>query len=137
MAGKQIGDFAADHVPDDFGLVRLRGLERDDRRAVAQHGDAIADRKDFVEFVRDVDARDASTAQIAQDVEQDQDFVLGERGGRFVQDEDPGILRKRFDDLDELLLPDAELRHGQGGIDLDLELLQEQPRARDAPCASR
>jgi hypothetical protein len=52
---------------------------------------AIANREDFIEFVRDVDARDSATPEIAQDIEQNEDFVFCQSGGRFIQDQDVGI----------------------------------------------
>src|ERR1044071_3663160 len=128
LAGEQICNFASDHLLDRFDLGCSPCLERADRRAVSQHGDPIADRKDFIEFVRDVDAGDASITKIPQDIQQDQDFVLGKSSRWLIQNENPGILRKRLYDLDELLLADSELRHGKAWIDIDLELLQKQPR---------
>ena len=109
-------------------LVRLLAVERGDRRPIAQHGNAVADRKDLIEFMRDVDAGDSATPQIAQDIEQDEDFVFGQRGSRLIQNKDVRIFRKRLYDLHELFLAHPKLRDGLAWIDLDVELSQEQPR---------
>jgi len=77
-------------VFDDFRFVGLLGVERDHGRTVAQDGDAIADCEYLIEFVRDVDAGDAANREIAQDVEQDEDFVFCQGGRRLVQNEDLG-----------------------------------------------
>ncbi len=37
------------------------------------------------------------------------DLVIGERGGGLVHDQDAGVERERLDDLDHLLLRDAQL----------------------------
>ncbi len=60
--------------------------------------------------------------------EQHHDLVLGERGGRLIEDEDARVFRERLDDFDELPLPDAEVFAARGGIDLHLELLEQPAR---------
>src|SRR2546425_385477 len=52
---EELGDFATDHLADDLRAIRLERRRGEDRRAIAQHGDAIGEREDFLEFVRDVD----------------------------------------------------------------------------------
>ena len=76
---------------DDFCFVRLLGVKRDDGRPVAEHGNSIANREDFIEFVRDVDARDSTTPEIAQNIEQNENFVFCQSRGRLIQDQDVGI----------------------------------------------
>jgi hypothetical protein len=115
-------------VADDLVLARVSGLLRANRRAITQHGDAVGDAEDLVELVGDVDAGDAAFPQIAQDVEQDQHLVLGQRGGGFVENEDLRVLGERLDDLDELLLPHAERAHRRGRIEIDLETIQQRLR---------
>ena len=78
--------------------------------AVAQHGDAVAEREDLVHAVRDVDARRAGVAQAAQPLHQPIGLVAGERRGGLVEDEDARVVRERAHDLDDLLEADAEHR---------------------------
>src|SRR5579871_5407577 len=89
--GEEVCDFAADHGVDDFGFVGGGGVASPDGGAVAQDGDAVGEGEDFVETVRDVDTAQAAGAEVAKDAEQGLDFVLGEGGGGFVEDEDAGI----------------------------------------------
>ena len=57
-----------------------------DGASVLEDRDAIADRADLLEPVRDVDDRDAIGRQIADDVEQPGDLTLIENRGRLVHD---------------------------------------------------
>ena len=67
--------------------------------------------------MRDVDHADAARAQLVEDAEERLDFGVGERGGRLIQNEDARFLRERLGDLDELLLPDAELTDGRARVE--------------------
>ncbi len=128
-AREQIGDLAANHVPDHLFLVGLLGVERDDALPVAQHGDPIGDREHLVEFVRDVDAGNAAFAVAPDQLEQRDHFLIGERGGRLVQDQDLALLADGSGDLDQLPLPDAQLADRCHGIELDLRLREDLLRA--------
>ena len=64
-------------------------------------------------------------AQVAEVFEEDADFVFGECGGGFVEDEDTGLLVDRADDFDELLLADAEFVDGSFRGDGETEVGEE------------
>ena len=93
---KKILDGTAHHVADHLAGVCFCGVECGDRLAVAQHGDAVADREHLLELVRDVDRGDALVAEAADDPEQDLDLRLGERSGRLVEDEDAAFFVSAF-----------------------------------------
>ena len=56
-------DVAAHHEADQLRAIHVAQLAGGDGVAVAQHGDAVGDRGDFIEAVRDVDDADAFGAQ--------------------------------------------------------------------------
>ena len=57
--GIDVGELAADHHADQRRRVDLADHARADHRAVAQHGDAVADAEHLLQPVRDVDEADA------------------------------------------------------------------------------
>ena len=80
-----------------------------DAPAVAQHGDPIGEREDFVDAVRGVDDRDARRRELAHDLEQRLAFRRRKSRGRLVHDQNARVERQRLGDLDQLLLADAQL----------------------------
>ena len=52
-------------------------------------------------------------------LEQPQRFTFGQRGGRLVEDEQPGLLGQRAGDDDELLRGEVERRHRRIRIDIE------------------
>src|SRR6478752_360457 len=107
-ARKQIVDLATDHVRDHLRAVRLFRVERDHGLAVTQYGDAVGQLEHLFQAVRDVHGAHAAAAQLFDDGEQHRDFFVGERGARFVQNQDLGVFAQRFGDFDQLTLTDAE-----------------------------
>ena len=109
-----------------------------DRGAVAQHRDAVGDRRQLLEPVRDVDHPDALRRAGADDAEEVLRVVLGERGRRLVEDQDAGVGPERARDLDELLLaawsarPASRLR-----IDPRPDLREQLPRRAAVALSSR
>src|SRR6202022_3095317 len=99
---------APDHRPHDLARRGLRGLERADVLAIAQHGDALAEPEYLVELVGDVDQGDAAALQPVEDREKVRGLPLGEAGGGLVEDEDAALEGQGARDLDELLVGGAE-----------------------------
>ena len=93
----------ADHLGDD--VLARHGPDRVPAAdaAVAHDHDAVADREDLRQAVRDEDDRDAPRLQRAHPVEQALRLVLGQRRGRLVEDEQPRPLGQRAGDDHELL----------------------------------
>ncbi len=77
--------------------------------AVAHDGDPVAEGKDFIEPVADVDDADALSPQVADDLEEFLDLARGKRSRRFIHDEDAGFLQEGLGDLDRLLLGDRQI----------------------------
>ena len=95
---------------------------------VAEHGDAVGEREDLVEAVRDEDRRDALLPQPPDEAEERLDLVVGERARRLVEDQDARVDRERASDLDHLLLIGSQAPHGQGRVEIETETLQSSLR---------
>ena len=74
--GKDLIDFAADHLCNDLRFIRFARRARVDRTTVTQHGNPIADPKYFIQFVRDVNHRHAARPQPIQNAKQDFNFSV-------------------------------------------------------------
>ena len=61
---KDLIDFAADHSCDYAAFVQISCRISSNCFPIPQHGNAIANAKDFVEFVRNVNHRHAADAQL-------------------------------------------------------------------------
>ena len=101
--------------------------QRRDVSPVAQHGDAIANRRDFLEPVRDVDDGDAGRLERPDAIEEPLDLPVGQRRRRFVHDEDARVLRERLGDLHHLLLRDAELVDERARVEIQAERVEQAP----------
>jgi hypothetical protein len=75
---------------------------------VAQHHHAVGDARDLVEPVADVNERDPFAPELIDLREKPLGFSAPERRGRLVENQQPGIERERFGDLDLLLRCDAQ-----------------------------
>ena len=102
-------DVPADHELRKVLLVRLRGDPLADDPAPPDDRDPIGDLEDLVELVADEDDRVALRREPTQDGEDLFRLLRGEDGGRFVEDEDPGIAVERLEDLDPLLPADGQV----------------------------
>ena len=112
----------------------FRSLEQAGVPAVAEHGDAVGNLEHLVEVVRDVDDRDLLLLEPMDDAEDELRFLLGERRGRLVHDEDAGLAGERAGDLDDALLGDGEALDQRVDVDRgEAELVEE----RAGPLAHR
>ena len=66
--------------------------------------------------------------QRADAIEEPLDLPIGERGGRLVHHQDPGVLRQRLGDLDHLLLRHAELVRQRARVDVEAEAVEQTAR---------
>jgi hypothetical protein len=66
-----------------------------------------------------------SAPEIAHQMEEVHDLLGREAGGRLVEDDDAGFVVDGARDLHHLPLGGAEERHGQAGIDLEIQRLQQ------------
>ena len=99
----ELAEDSADHVVDDEVRGDVGHVGGDDAVPVAEDRDPIAVVEDFHHAVRDVDDRDPARGEVAHDPEQHLRLGLGQRRGRFVEDEDAAVERQRLGDLDKLL----------------------------------
>ena len=103
--------------------------------AVAHHGDALAEREDLLEPMRDEEHRVAARAQRLDDAEQPVDLRGRQRGRRLVHHDHPRVRRQRLRDLDELLVGDREPAREPVGVEADAELLEDGGRLAAHPPA--
>jgi hypothetical protein len=101
-------DPMADHRRGELVAAGACAGPGQDDASLAQHGDTIGDRGDFAELVADEDDGQALRDEAAQ--RREQALGLGRRqdSGRLVEDQQPDVAVERLQDLDALLLADAE-----------------------------
>ena len=124
---KHVLDVAADHSGDDLVEGDV-GDRRDvaDGLPVPQHHDPIGDLLDLLHFVGNVAHADAVLLQLADDPEEVRHFPVGQRRGRFVEDENARALRQRLGDFDHLLLADGDVLDLIGGFEVpDAEFVKQ------------
>ncbi len=102
-------DPVAGHQFRQAMIVEIGCGEGADIAPVAQHGHALGDFHDLIEPMADENDGHAEFLQAADVLEQQVDFLPGQRGGRLIHDEQAGIDGKAATDGDELAL-----RNGQG-----------------------
>ena len=119
------GERAAEHGRDELQLVHRRHRAFRDGLAVAHDRDAVAQRIQFVQPMRDEDHRAAVVAQAAHDGEQQLDFAFVERGSGFVHDDHLRVRRYRARKRHHLLDRGRKLAHGLADIDLQSERIEQ------------
>ena len=103
------GDLSADHRTNELvgGEVgRARGT---DLLAVSKHRHPVRKVEDLRQPMADEDDGRALVPEPADRRENALDLVVGQRGGRLIEDEDPGAAHYASGDLDELLFGQRQL----------------------------
>ena len=113
---RQLG--ADHHLGELFGGHRRGVVDLTNGLAGADDRDRVGVLEDLVELVGDEDHRRLAGRQFAQRGEQFVDLVGDEHGRGLVEDQDLGTAVEHLEDLDALLLADAEVGHQLVGIDL-------------------
>ena len=121
---------AAHHHADDFVGSGRRHLHRADRLAVAQHRDAVADAKDLVHLVRDVNDGDAAVLQLGDQAEEPLRRIVEQRTGRLVHQDDARVHAERAGDGHQLHLADGERRDRLARAAVQPHLVQKRPAER-------
>ena len=129
--GKRLSSRRPTIICHEFTDVGVGDVARTDIGAVAQHGDAIGDRKNLVEAMADIDDADAALLEAAHDVEQTRHVAFRQRRGRLVHDEDARVMRQSAQNLDALTVAD-----GQDADDLIRREIVDFERVRAAVAAS-
>jgi hypothetical protein len=97
-----------DHHLHEFANVGVGDIARADIGAVAQHRDAVGDRKNLIQAVADINDADAALFQAPDHVKQTRHVAFRQRRCRLVHDEDAGVMRQSAQDLDALAVANGE-----------------------------
>ena len=92
-------------------MVRLGRNENARIAAVTQNRDTIGDLEDLRHVVRDVDDGNPLLLQPADDPEDQDSFLMGQRRRRLVEDHDRCIAGEGTRNLDDALLGDGKPLH--------------------------
>ncbi len=131
--GVHLVDRVTDHQLRQLPGRDLAHLVGADLPAVAHDGHPVGHLEDLRQVVRDVDDGQAAALQRADDPEQPLHLLAGQRRGRLVHHDDPGVAAQRLGDLDELHLVLGELPDLHEGIQvLQTHPLQQLPGLPDA-----
>jgi hypothetical protein len=95
-----------------------------DAAAVAEDADPIGDPGDLVEMMRDINDRQATGLQLAEDREQTGRLGAIQGGGRLVEDKDASRSAEGAGDLNKLALAGRQGIGPRAGIDGETELLE-------------
>ena len=113
-------DVTADHQPRHPSSVAPSvGTRRDDLPAT-QDRDPVGDLEHLVELVGDEDHGQALANERAQDLEELARLLHSQDCRRLVEDQHLGHAVERLQDLDPLLLADADVLHLRRGVDREL-----------------
>ena len=116
---------------DQLLIVRLADRHGADPVSVAEDGDGIAEAEYLFKPVRDVDHHDPVLAQLFQHAEENVHFVVRQRRGRLVEDQDAAVLQQRLRDLDQLTVGDREVLDLLRAVDLDAHVVEDLLAAAD------
>ncbi len=122
-------EVAPDHHRDDGCLIGLGGRDRADDLAILHHRDAIGDREDFGQPMRNEDDRGPLRAELAENGHEPVDLGRRQRRRRLVEDENAGIDHEGAPDLDDLTLRQRQLANRPVDVELFAELPENAPRA--------
>ena len=96
--------------------------------AVAQHAYPVADLKQLLQTVADIEHTHVALAQQANDAEQLLNFRIRKRAGGFVKHDDLRVLRKRLGNLHHLLRAYAKVFNQRFGIHPNADFLKQLVR---------
>ena len=110
------------HQLDHRVVGDLVSLQRACIFSVAKNRYAVGQFFDFSQPMRNVDDTDALLFQIANHFKKGVRFALGKTAGRLVHDQNTGVYRKCFGNLNQLLQTDRQLADFNIGFDLQANL---------------
>ena len=97
-------ELAPDHHPDQLRPAHPARVTGRHGLAVPQDGDAVGDRRNLLEPMRDVNDPGTPLAQPRDDIEQARHLPRAQRRGRLVHDDDARVRAERLGNLHHLLL---------------------------------
>ena len=118
-------DLPPDHQLGQLLLGRAFTRKRLDHLAAAENRHPVGDVEHLVQLVADEDDGHALLGEGAQDPEQLERLLGREHGGRLVEDQDLGSPVEGLQDLDALLLADADVLDARVRVDRELERLRD------------
>ena len=118
-----------DHEFDDVRNSKSGQRTRDHMLAVAQHRHIVADVKDLLQPVRDVERGHATPLQALENFKKAIDLLGGQGCRRFVENEKLAFVAKRLGDLDQLKLGNAEAARQCRRSHVEADLFQEFRRS--------
>ena len=120
-----IGHFTADHQADNLCLSQLFGFFGCYPLTVTHDGDFVGYSEDFIHFMADVDDADALSRQALHNTEQMFHFILCQGTGRFIQNQDFGIVGNRLADFHHLPFGNGETADDLLRININLQLFKD------------
>ena len=124
IPGIVVGQFTADHHPDQIRFFRFLCDNGSDISAVSHDADPVSNREDLGQLMGNIDQADSSVPELTHHLEQALNFSLGQRGGRLVHDHQLHVQRAGLGDLNHLLDADAKLIHRSSRINVQSNHLQ-------------
>ena len=101
---------ATGHMERHRGGIEIRAGVVEHLPAVAKDHHVLRDLANLVELVADEEDRDAARLEITDNAQQVANLASGQRGGRFVHDDEARIAQDRLRDRDELAVRGAQPR---------------------------
>ena len=130
--GARLLDACAEHQLDDLFLGAGRHVDDADGLAVAQHGGAVAERRNLDEAMRDEDDGASGLALAAHDVEHPLGEVGRQRGGHLVEQQHVGLDRQRARQVEHAQHGERDVARGLAEIEIgDAELADPVEERRD------
>src|SRR5689334_22937123 len=111
-------EFATEHRPDQFQAREIGSGIFADEGAIAKDSDAIGDRINLIEEMRDEKKGHSLLAKAAHDFEEKLNFALVETGSGFVENENFGVDVQCAGDGDELLF--GERKRTKGAMNVEI-----------------
>jgi len=111
-------DRLAAHLLHQHGGIRLRNRKSVHQLAVPHNGDHVRDFEDLRQVVRNIDDGKSLFLECAEDREQPLHFLRGQRGGRFVHNQDGGRRAQHLGNFDQLRVTLADLGHVERRIEM-------------------
>ena len=122
-ARRGCSDGGADDQAGQFGDRDGARIGSRDGLAAAHHRDPVGVGDHLAELVGDEHDGGAAGGDAAHRRQKPLRLLVGEHGGRLVEDEDAGAADEHLEDLDPLLLGDRQLVDRLSRIDLEAELV--------------
>ena len=123
--GVFVFDGSPDHLGDHFIACQIDlGLGIDDL-TIAHDGYDIAEVKDLVQLVADVDDRNALFLELMNDLDQLDQLFGRQAAARFVHDDELGLERQRLGDFHHLLFGHAEFGNQFVRVDLAVDSVKQ------------